>query len=76
MSACDMSMSIVHPENAFAEVSIGLSVEARRHGFTTIMGHNPSLRQHYVGFCGIVETKAKSATAWPDCVCEWNIRDP
>jgi len=73
---CDMPMAIVHPETAFAEASIGLSGEICCHGFNILIDCKSDLPQDYPDICGVVETKAKSAAAWSDCINKWNVRDP
>ena len=74
--ACDMSMAIVHPETAFAEAYIGISGEICCHGFNILIDCKSDPPQDYPDICGVVETKAKSAAAWSDCINEWNIRGP
>jgi len=73
---CDVTMAFVYPEIAFADASVALSGEIYCHGFTVLIDCNSDLPQDYPDTCGVVETKAKSAAAWSECIDEWNIRGP
>jgi hypothetical protein len=73
---CDMPVALMYPEAAFAQASIAISGEVCWHGFTLIVCCNSDSPRSYPDICTVVEAKAKSATAWPDCINEWNIRDP
>lgn len=73
---CDISMAVVYPETAFAETPIGLSGKICCHGFNILIDCKFDPSQDYPDICGVVETKAKSAAAWSDCISERNIRGP
>jgi hypothetical protein len=73
---CDMTTALMCPETAFAQAFIALSEEICWHDFIVIVDSNSDLPRSHPGTFRFVETRAKSATAWPDCMNEWNIRDP
>jgi hypothetical protein len=72
---CDMHVALVHPETTFVEAFVALAGEICRRDFTIIDCMFAPTRS-YPDICRILEAKAKSATAWPNCISECNIRDP
>jgi hypothetical protein len=74
--ACNISMLIALSEAAFAETLIELYREICCLGLTSPIESESETRQNYLDIYRAVETESQNAVAWPDCISEWNIRDP
>ena len=70
-----ISMMLVHPETPFAGTFLVLSREVYPHILSLIIDCNFDFLQDLPHICR-TEEKIKSPTSWPDCISEWNIRDP